>query len=244
MSFEMESEMTILTSFPSGERQIETNRIAKERLAELYNVELGVYTTAVHLVANRMGLAELDQAFPLAGALSSLCLNLPDHLFDELRILDTFSAWGELNRASIAQRDRGYLFMLLCHRARKDLVGDATNWVDNAARRSGLPPLYKIREQAATEVINIRATAIDGPLKGHFDQVADLGIRMHNDFGVVFALGDIIKQRGKLWFPPVVCSDGDIHGLDTAAVPDFEVWCSETIRLQKGMTEFVAACGY
>jgi hypothetical protein len=244
MAFETEFEAASLEGFPPGERQIERNRIIKERVAELYDVDLGVYTTAVHLIANRMDLYAADEAFPIAGALASLCLNLPDGLFDRLRIPREFAPWGDYNRAAILQRDRGYLFMLLCSHARKDLVDDATRWVENAARRAGLPPLFEIREQTSVAMNATLGTAIGGPYRSHLEQVAQVGMRMHRELGIVFTLKDTLKAIERLTLPPIVCVDSKIHALDAALIPSFEEWCSETSRLHEMMSEFVAACGY
>jgi hypothetical protein len=244
MTFEIEFESAILVGFPPGEQRVEQNRITTERFAELYDVELGIYTTAVHLIANRMDLLAAGDAFPLAGALASLCLNLPDSLFDALIIPPDFAPWGENNRAAIRQRDRGYLFMLLCYNASKDLVDDPVRWVENAAQTSGLRPLVEIRQLTSAATKEALDLAIDGPYRSRLEHLAELGMRMHEELGIVFTLSSTLKSMERLKLPPIVCMDSGIHALDPAERPLFEQWCAESSRLEKMMTEFVSACGY
>ena len=244
MAFELEFEDVLTAGLTGDERMIEQMLIRKRRFSELYNIELGIYSTAVHLVANRMDLISTGDAYPLAGALASLCLNMPDHLFDDLRIPSEFELWGDNNQAAINQRDRGYLFMLLCFRARKNLVGEPIRWVENAAQRAGLPPLGDIGRLTLAAMEEARAEAIGGPFRNRLDHLIELGMRTQRELGVVFIFKKALEATRYLVMPPIVCLDLGVHGISPEFASQFEDWHSECARLGRQMSEFVAACGY
>ncbi len=215
---------SILAGFPPDEGMIEARNIAARRIHELYDVELGIYSTAVHLVANRMRLSVLEDAYALAGPLASLCLNVPDELFDGLRIPKDFEPWGDNNEAAIRQRDRGYLYMLLGFHARKDLVGQPARWIENAARRAGLPPLSDIEPQSATAMREALDGAIDGPYRERLEQIAQLGIRVHRELGAAITLPGTLRSMETVVMPPIVCRDLGVEGLSPENVVHFEDW--------------------
>lgn len=247
MYFETELETALAHELDPVEREIEFRMIRERRLPELYCPELGKYSTAVHLVANRMKLPVASSAYPLASALASLCLNLPEHMFDRLAIPDEFEKWGERNLAAIRCRDRGYAYLLLATHARQENINAPLEWVRATADRAGLPSLEQIRATDAEERESIRRDAVAGPHRDRFNTLFEIGTQMFETFGVIPMLRDVMDSLAQIGLPPVFCNDLTWHflGARTALHDERAIkrWVDKCYQYQTQFDEFMDACG-
>ena len=243
MHFEMEMENTMLIGMSEDERIVEQIQANNRRIQELYDVNLGMYSTAVHLVANRLDISNASLVYPIASALASLCLNLPEHLFDAVRLPSDFARFQAIHSASIRLRDRGYLYLLLVFHGRKELVEKPIRFVENAVRRAGLPPLFEIQGMTEVACQETESSAIDGPFTDMLRNLLRVGRILRVELGIVFTLRAFLEAIPHITLPPVLCSDLKWHGLDTVGAERFEEWYTVCQTLEKQFNEFIAACG-
>jgi hypothetical protein len=247
MHTEIGIENAIVARLDRVPRMIEAQSQNERRTNALYDAELAVYSTAVHTVANRMDIFVAGDAFPLASALASFCLNLPDVMFDKLIVPDEFLQWGEFNSAALKNRDRGYAYLLLLYHADKNSVSDPVSWVQEAANNAGLPSFAEITAAAKAVLDSLSESAIDGPHRDRLERLIGIGNGMFRRLGISFTVNNIASILPNLTFPPVLCADQRWHTLGPATKPydsdEVEKWCFECIELERQFEEFMSVCG-
>lgn len=246
MQTEYAVESFLVDGFGEVEQRIERDQIKERRLKELYTPELAIYSTAVHAVANRMDLNDAGDAYLLAATLASFCLNLPSAQFDVLIVPNEFRAfWGDRNERALANRDRGYAYLLLLFHADKALVHDPHAWLESAAAKAGLRG--NIKAIAIEERDTLAGQAIDGPFRERLVNLLGLGNAMFESFGMSYTIDSVAKDLSKVVCPPILCSDLKWLSLGPATPiyndEEVENWWTECSDLEHQFEEFVAACG-
>jgi len=248
MHTEVGIEDVLVGSLDKAERMIEERARNHHRMSGLYNAELGVYSTAVHSIANRMNLHVSSHAYPLASALASLCLNLSDELFEHLRVPPEFEPWGELNQAALTSRDRGYAYLLLLYHADNRLVNKPIEWVEAACRQAGLPNLSKIGEAAQSQRHSLAGDVIDGPHRDRLDNLIEIGDSIAERVGVTFTVDSILNSLPEFVLPPILCADMEWHSFGPSTPrydsAEIEEWVMKCISMERQFDEFMAACGH
>ena len=241
MHFEAASELSFAIRLGGIDRHIELNTSHDRRMRELYDPHFAAYSAAVHLIANRTNTIALNDAYPIAGALSSLCLNLPDGMFDALKVPDEFGVWGELNRAAIQRRDRGYAFILVAYHGDREPHDDPNTWIERAVSRAGLPPIAAIQECAGNEMARIESEILDGPHIERLRGLCKTGDSLFSRMGILPTVESALPALSEVELPPVLCAD--VQWLSPKYSPnEVEKWCFFCSDIARRFDEFASAC--
>jgi len=249
MHFEIGSEVSLVSELPDGEREVETAERRRGHLLQLYNPDLAVYSTAAHLVANRLHLKDVETTYELSSCLATLSLNLPDAWFPRLRIPDKFADWSSRTNALINTLDRGFAFIVLATNApERTKTQSVSEWCEAILSASNLPSLERLRYDALGQMEQIGNRALGG-VRGNILQglLAD-GRNLFKQIGPMVRLRDFLPMFTSIGIPPLILSDlsvivrgyGSREGTELAV----EEWINRVGRLNGQFNEFVAACGF
>jgi len=248
MAFELAIRNAIVYQLPEGVRNIEEELTNQQWANDLYDTDLAKYSTAVHLIANRLNVQVAAWAFPLASALASLCLNLPEEMFSALRVPEEFHKWGDRNAAAIERRDRGYAFLLIAHHSTPDSLDQPRAWVESAAQAAGLPPLIEIESAARHEMQTSLAEAIQGPVSNRLLQLCEAGDQVFARLGIAPTALEVLDSLPDLCLPPVLCGADlqwrSLGRLWPIADPaNAESWYDTFSTVHSQFREFLDVCG-
>jgi hypothetical protein len=162
---EFKLETALLSVLSQEELIIESRLIEKQSIEKLYIPELTVYSVAAHCLANLTGITDAMEAYFLASALSTLCLNLPSQVFHLLKIpADVQELLGNRAKHMVSLPDRGFAFYLLAMHGSKDNPSDILGWLESAVYSAGLPPLKEIEKLVVQEMDELHKRIIRDPL--------------------------------------------------------------------------------
>jgi hypothetical protein len=205
-----------------------------------------MYSTAVHLVANRLELVDVVTAYRYASALATVALNLPKGLFSKLRVPNEFSPWGERNKAALSRFNRGYAYLLMLHHANPGEIPEVLEWLDGVVQRAGLPDLAELDVSIRDEIERSIPDPRFAPYPDRLKTLLDIGTSLMDLLGVVPRLSHLLENLDSFDFCPVVCNDlqwsflgrrNPLH--DEQAVED---WIDRTGRMFNQFSEFEDSC--
>jgi hypothetical protein len=224
-------------------RLIDQNNWSERMSGIFYDATLTLYTVAAHCFANRLNTTEAIETYLKASHVAWLCLNLPLRFFPSLRIPEEFGRWGVRNEALRANADRGYLYLALIENGRGLETRDMDGWLDEALRRSGLPPLDQVLK-AVKEERDVAAGHVEkNPYRERLEDLLRLGREYthheHRTTGKTFMFGSAP-------IPPFLLSDGSFIALNgspnTGTFAGPGEWYDHAFLLHNKLREFVDAC--
>ncbi len=247
MHFELAAQNIFAAQLNDGERQVEFTQIQSKWRQSLYTPTLGKYSTAVHLIANRLDLIAANHAYPLASALASVCLNLTDGTFDSLVIPDEFAPWGDRNTAAIKRRDRGYAYLVIAFHATSEHIDNPRQWVDEAVQTAGLPSLEELEKTARNALDEVSSAATEGPFSDRLNTIVAAGNETFDAVGITPTVATTLGALGNLKLPPIICSDLQWNQFGKHWLindpEEAEAWWNQWYMTESQFTEFIQACG-
>ncbi|WP_353932422.1 hypothetical protein WJM97_07520 [Okeanomitos corallinicola TIOX110] len=259
-SSELELEYSFILPMLKGklnefEFLIESKLFEQKMIDRLYNPYLTVYSVATHCLANYIGIDEIGIAYKLSSALSSLCLNLPDSIFDKFKIPNyDQDIFKERAYHMISRRDRGFAFFVLCQYAPKLNDTDILNWLENTVKSAGLPSISELQNMAGEEMSNLKNTIIDGYFTSHLENLLEIGQENYKKRGIYGkhepCLTSLLLGSQEIKLPPIILGDGEIFDLDAAfgrvkrTSDDTEKWVFEIWDIESKLREFQRACTF
>jgi hypothetical protein len=186
---------------------------------------------------------EFFTTYQRAATVAWVCLNLPRHLFEQLVVPEEFAEWKPFWAAYRANANRGFLFACLIENGRGLDTSDMDRWLDEALKRSGLPPLTDLRDRIDEERQKVAGEAIDGPYRERLQDLLNAGTeyakaeRGEKNFRYTFLEGPmppLLLQDNKFLRPRPLLSG------QTFANPGD--WVEEAFRLENRLRQFVDAC--
>lgn len=241
------------------EKKIDRDAWSKRVLERLYDPFLATYSVAVHEFANVYGITNAVEAYHKAARVAWLALNLPRALFPAVKSPDHLIVGKSEEAVRAARRfrslidicDRGFLYVCLVENARGTSTADMNAWMDEALKRSGLPPLQDTLRAIEDERASIRKRTLPDPDSAPLDPF----IRQRLD--EVLAAGDIYidiergnpkigEAIGPAPFPPLILREGGFHRfgskLGLATFDDPGKWYESSFLLYNQLRHFVDAC--
>lgn len=232
---------------------IESHLLSAKFNENLYNPNLTVYSVATHCLANHLGIDEIFTAYELSSALATLCLNLPNQVFDNLQIpIDIQEQLGERALHLITQRDRGFAFYLLSRYGSNINYSNLPDWLEATIRAAGLPTITKLKELATQEMLDLKQHILKGPELIELSVLLELGkenfqkkeIYGNHDLCIrTLCLGD-----RSLRLPPILLGDSAIWDVEvTGEKPprtyeELESWVFHIWDIEGRLREFQKAC--
>jgi len=206
-------------------RKIETDKLLKDTMAELYNENLVEYSVVAHKISNSFTISDAIEAYNIAAKLTRLILNLPDDIITSLKPKDMlhphFEGFIVPYENALKYIDHGAIFSLLVdslYSAYQIKGLQVTS--DNLEQLLGEIfekhlnlTLLDVFERSKDEVSQICSPVSFDLEKEHINSLFEAGIKLHNNFGLIgshfinldenlipdFILGDgnFVSQRGE-----------------------------------------------
>jgi hypothetical protein len=248
MHFELRSEESFLTLLDPRERPVASEALQRKYLDMIYDPELAEYSVAVHAVSNFVGPKNCPDAFELSSILASIALNLTESHFKRLVVPNSFRAWGERNKAFVANMDRGYAFLVLAKAAPRAPVQNIDDWVQQTLTSAGLPLLDVIKNDAIRAIEALSKDLVDGPLSSILDRHRGSGLNILAEHGPIFRFEDIFRKlvARTIPVPPIVlgqdfsiAADGEILDWDVSPIGQR---IKTILSAYDQCTEFADAC--
>jgi hypothetical protein len=230
--------------------------VSKEPLHRIYDGQLAEYSAAAHCLAKVQGLKEVYRAYSLASAISTLCLNLPDELFDLIKVPSELRDTKGRMEQLVRSRNRGAAFLLISwhgnRNAHKDNRQETVSWVHDAVTAAGLPGLEDIRGRTLAGMESLWGSVIEGPEKTRVDSLLEVGrhnFKCRGLLGTDESLQSMISENSRAILPPVVLGDYQVlcfPGKKAEEPDELQHWLSRAIGggYEKVLKEFVNACCY
>ena len=205
--------------------KIESDKLLKDTMAELYNENLVEYSVVAHKISNAFILSDAIEAYNIAAKLTRLILNLPDDIIISLKPRDmlhpSFENFILPYENALKYIDHGAIFSLLVDSLYseyqvKGLQVTSDNLeqlLDEIFEKHLNLTLLDVFKRSKDEVIKICSPVSFDLEKEHINSLFEAGIKLHNDFGLIgshfinldenlipdFVLGDghFISQRGE-----------------------------------------------
>ena len=216
---ELRTNGALLAEMPEIDRLIETKQFRADRLAQLYNPELTIYTAPAHLLAMTLKTTDINTAYHLASSVAHVVLNLRDEDFDNLTPPDGMKPWENLFAGFRASRDRGFAYAAICQSASQWTAGRlASEWLDEALARVKLGSASSIyataRERMQKDIV-----VDDSDLLGRAERyVLSLGpgiLAMRSVGDTALTPGRVAAERAPV--PPMFDHDGRLIDLSSGA---------------------------
>ncbi len=174
---EIATEREILTTLERDEARVTERLWGREHLRRAYAKGLLIYSAPTHLLSIRIGTQDIAVSYDFAAAAAHYCLNLPKAQFDSIRDPEAFSAFGDRRLNGFkAHADRGYLFTVLAGNGPLYEQGmTAQQWVNAAARASGLPDIADLSGLAADAMNELGTTLLDVDDKRYVESILEIG---------------------------------------------------------------------
>jgi len=243
MAIEMGFEMRLIDELTGNDKVVEFALFKAKSIKTIYDPMLANYSAAAHLLANVTGVSDIFSAYKFASRMAGFCLNFPRQLFDNLRIPESFAAWGNRNDAFKAQCDRGYLYMLLLAHARGLDFSDYDAWFTSILERSGLPGIEEIRVRADEEIKVLVKSHIPGKASDRLSQLVTIGRKYQIKNGL--RLNSEYVDFPKI-VPPILFSGAIIRRgqniVDSDGFTDPSDWIDDAFRYSNLISEFLDAC--
>lgn len=246
--FQLACKLGFIASMEPGAREVELADWNRNLVSEAYDPDLGVYSVAAHIIANRVKESDFHTAYKLTAGLSSVCLNLPSDIFNSFRIHDRLRGFGDRALALRSSGDLGFAFMSLAYFGPEDSPGndEIEDWIDAALANAGLPQLKDLRDIAAAEMELISNGASAGQFQEYLLERLSMGREFYARFGMIPDFWKVLKNRASVPMPPIVLGDqlAMINGALVAVKgSSLGTWIDNCDELDSSMGEFLEVCG-
>lgn len=188
------------------------NAICAETEALIHDPRRLIYSVVAHYVSNHSGNTDFLSIFKLCYCICRICLNLPDRLYDALRLPDIqFFQWNtRVADLFKIKRDPAYAFICLVSAGQNHAVNDVFCWIENALRKAGLPTLAEIEKEVNAEMAQLRESLIPGEEHAIAERFLDAGMYNFECSGILgTSLINEVYGGSKAILPTVFCSDGN-----------------------------------
>ena len=231
-------------------RLVEKQHFIKEKLRELYNPKLAIYSIVVHHLANTLQIDDVEISYELSSALSTLCLNLPSVLFNCLKISNDYNPWKDRIESLKKLNDPGFAFFIITSNAPKYIKGlPLESWLEEAVELSGLPSLKEIQKLALLEIINLEKETVIGKYTSKLQSLLLMGKNNFEKRGIygkqVLSLETL--SQTDMFLPMILLGDGSMAvGRESkqSKAEEINKWINEVLDIEIQINSFVNACRY
>lgn len=192
------------------DKNLKLKQISSEMEQILYHEDLALYTVIAHLTGGLNEQADAGWAFGVASSIGTLVLNLPDILYDQMKITKIASEeWERRVACLVKNKDCGFGFYNLL-RNQIDSGGKKEYSIDFVLKNSNLPPIEKFEEIVVQEMQNNMSNLIDGPFKEIAIDLIKKGIEIFKIRGIDGDKVDFRNNFSRLkYLPMTIFGDTD-----------------------------------
>jgi hypothetical protein len=240
-----------LSLLDKNSRLVEESRIKEEKLENLYNSELAIYSVAVHCLSNSIKIYETIEAYKFSSALATLCLNLPEDLFSSLNVPEDLYVWGERIQSFKDIADPGFAFFIIARQApeyRDNMRVE--EWLQEALKNSGLPDLEKIKSLAEAKLEELKSRILQGKYSEQLKLLLLVGRKNFIERGVwgenILSIKNLYKTS--MILPPIVLGDSFVTPITQNTIPispqSMNNWIDQIVEIESRISKFVNACRF
>ena len=125
-------------------RTNQLSQLSKQIEKKIYNVDLALYSAAVHLCAARLQISDPIKAYKVASVFAKIALNVPSKYFTSIKLDQEFKddpVNGKRALAMLVNGERGFMYQLLIRNylASFGLLNDRELVIDEILSSSNLP---------------------------------------------------------------------------------------------------------
>jgi hypothetical protein len=202
-----------INALPKMEKIVENKLLTASIFKDLiYNQNMAVYNSVVHLTANTLTLSDVIEALKISSSIATIALNLPTKLVEKIPISEIAKKhWKERNQAMLINNEYGYIFYLLVNNYAKIFKIDKTYELESLLKANNLPTSDKLMDSILVEFESIKSGFQGNKcLHSYFENLSQKGIeilKLRGLDGTNISTEEIIKQ--KHFTPDLICADTD-----------------------------------
>lgn len=200
--------------FSHGEdfQTVEKNTFLKSTYDWVYNKELLTYSVAAHIVAPIVETGELVEIFMLAKTISTMSLNLPSTLYQNLKVPEYFQAISiERLRGFIENYDPNFAFVCLVQNYIESGISftefNNTTLIDDLLSASNLPPLEVIGLMVSQEMNEISGGVSEGNYTEMYNNHMELSESILEERGIYGYFDEKFFSKFNLNYFLIICED-------------------------------------
>lgn len=244
----------LINALSEDARIVENSMLQKESLNSIYNHELTEYSACAHLVANIHGFTDIIVAYSVCERIATIVLNFTDKCFEAISFsdlakktlhIDTNKSLEAVAENSIKNRDRGYIFYLICLLMPKDSYENDEKILKGISASLAAMGLdyYQVVMTARREVEIISQTLLNSPIKC----ISELSGSLLKNFDQKLAAKRGMYDFSSFDLPPVLLGDCAIvsasPGVGNALKKyNIEAAYNELVQGQLWVERFSEAC--
>lgn len=221
MAQEINAKLRVISMITDSiSHKIESDKLSKNLIDELYNENLVEYSVVAHKISNSFKISDVVEAYNIATKMTRLILNLPDEIIKsfspETMLSPAFKPFFESYANALKHIDYGGIFSLLIDSLVSEYQSKGVQVESNNlealldqlfAKHLGLS-LSNVFEKSKAEVNKI-CTQVGFDLdKEHLNASLKLGEELHNKFGMV---GSHFINLDEEIIPEFILGDGSYY---------------------------------
>lgn len=217
----------------------------------IYNQDLAVYNSIVHLTANKLNLSDVNKALDISSSLSTLALNLPSEVVKKIPLqLTGKENWDIRAQTLLANNEYSFIFYTLLDNYASLFLADRNTFdIARVLEANKLPTLLELEELVKEEFENIRkSVAIKRNFRNDFSFILEEGLRifeLRKLDGKGVEIIDLLRKHN--YQPNIIFTDSrfynkpvDINPLMDLPLDNFspEAWYDFSLVIDEKFTEF------
>ena len=244
---ELRTRLEVMGGMPAAPRAAEQVYWRDHLLAELYNVDLTLYTAPVHFLAHYARITDARLAYEMSAAVSNLALNLCPSHHDDLAPPAIFEPWSNLVPAFKSCRNPAFAYAVICANGGPlPADSDVATWIENALNASSLPPPQDLLTQARAEAASRSVASAASPIDVAESYLLEVGLRVFDSRSVDSAVTPGRAEASGVEFPLLFDVDGDLFNLSprTLDITRFNPVASydRRVALEEWTANFLSSC--
>lgn len=199
-------------------KRIETDKLLKDTLDELYNENLVEYSVVAHKISNAFQISDAVESYNIAAKMTRLILNLTDDVFVSIKpkelLLPQFEAFFEPYENALRYLDYGAIFSFLVDALYSKYQSQGSQ-VTNENLNTLINDIFKehlnlsvseIFEKSKIEVEKVCSPVNFDLDKDYLNEALSFGKELHNKFGLI---GSHFINLDDNLIPDFILGDGE-----------------------------------
>lgn len=172
---EQKIHLEYLKQLDEDSKIIELHNLSKNQFLELYNQDLVIYNTAVHLTANLLNIENPIEAFKISSGIAQIALNMPAKLLKSITIHKVEDeTLNELFNNMIENNEYGFIFFTLVKNYSNFYNGKFD--MEKVLESSNLPNRKKLEVEILEEMTTLKFKASKFPFfNSYFQNMLSFG---------------------------------------------------------------------
>ncbi len=221
-----------------NERLVELASQNASSLSKLYTPELVLYSAAVHLYANILGISDTVKAYTEASRLIYFILNLPDEYLKRVPISIDLRIFGNRNRNMHKDSDIGYIYYNILILLSKIPTDNFDKKIEELLKMLGFPNIKDLEITILEKMYNNLNVIGNSFISEYFKLLIQNGIEYFKVLGLSRSENTMVAFNSVNRTTYILFGD-DLEVQD----PLYKEWCEKARYFYKALNEFDIICG-